>query len=129
MWIGAIIFLALMPALWAYRDPLGFPNNDVLFKILGRTITKKKLWHWLGWVLRAATAIFIITDPLLTIAYGFYFWIVFELITGKRTQNDWFFQDKSSTSGEVLSSFYISGKVIFAIKLVLMIIFLTIKYI
>lgn len=106
-----------MPILWAYRDPLGFPTKE------------SKAWHALGFILRAAPAVLLIQDALLIFAYGFYFWIIFELAINYFTKKELFYMDKTSLTGEILNSFYISGFVIFAIKLALMIIFLTIKYI
>jgi hypothetical protein len=117
MWISGLIFLLSMPILWAYRDSLAFPTVN------------KNYWHWVGFILRTAPAFLIIQNGYLTIAYGFYFWIFFELAINYFTKKDLFYMDKSTLSGEILHSFYLNGKVIFAIKLALMIIFLTIKFI
>lgn len=106
----------LNPVFWGYRDPLGFPTKE------------SSLWHSLGFILRAVPAIIIIQDFELCMAYGFYFWIVFEFVINYRTKKDWFYMDKSTISGQVLHSFYIDAKVLFVIKLILMTFFLTIKY-
>ena len=119
MWIGALSFnfLLLMPVLWAYRDPLGFPTKE------------SSAWHFIGFWLRALPAIFLIQDALLIAAYAFYFWLVFELFINHFTKKDLFYMDKSTLTGTVLHSFYISGKVIAVIKLILMFGFLTIYFI
>ena len=116
MWICEVIFLFISPALWGVREPLGFPTKE------------SPLWHSLGFMLRAVPAIIIIHDFELSMAYGFYFWIAFEFIINYRTKKDLFYMDKSTLSGQVLTSFYIDAKVIFWIKLILMTLFLLIKY-
>ena len=103
--------------MWAYRDSLAFPTVN------------KNYWHWVGFVLRAAPAFLIIQNGYLTIAYAFYFWIVFELAINKLTnKKDLFYMDKSTLSGEILSSFYLNGKVIVWVKLAMMFLFIAIKF-
>lgn len=106
-----------MPVLWAYRDPLGFPTKE------------SSVWHVLGFVLRVVPAFLIIQDTWLTLAYGFYFWIVFELAINYFTKkDDLFYTDKSTLSGVVLHSFYIDGKTICKIKIGCMLVVLGIRY-
>ena len=105
-----------MPVLWAYRDPLGFPTKE------------SKAWHALGFILRAAPSVLLIQDALLIFAYGFYFWIVFELAINYFTKKELFYMDKTSLTGEILNSFYISGKVIASVKFALMLLIIAIKY-
>lgn len=111
-----VAFLVFMPVLWAYRDAPDFPSSPSV------------LWHSIGWVLRALPAVFIIQDGWLTVAYCFYFRIVFELTINKLTNKDLFYMDKSTLTGELLNSFYVSGVVIFWAELGLMFLAIGIKY-
>lgn len=117
MWISTIIFLLLLPIFWGKRDSIATPK------------VSSKVWHWMGWLIRAMTAILIVKDPLWLAVYTMYSWIVFELSINHYSTRDWFFIGTTSEWDKFLQKIKVGGFFIFAIKLELMIIFLTIKLI
>lgn len=68
----------LYPCFEGVRDPLVFPVKTEV----------NKEWHRLGFTIRALVGIVLgisLDAVLLVPAYGFYFWIVFNLFTGEGT--------------------------------------------
>lgn len=61
------IVLTLFPVGASYRDSLASPIDR----------QDNKHWHWLGFMFRAAFAIYVCPGEYL-IAYSFYFWLVFD---------------------------------------------------
>lgn len=62
------VILAFYPTLFARRDSYVAPADLKL----------NKYWHAIGWVLRAAFAYYACPQQFI-IAYGFYFWIAFDI--------------------------------------------------
>jgi hypothetical protein len=74
--IALVIFLIWFPILEALRDYYVFPVK----------LEVSKRWHSLGFVLRATTACLLLKDHWQFIPlYAFYFWIMFDLLTGVGT--------------------------------------------
>lgn len=62
------VILAFYPTLFARRDSYTYPVR----------IEVNSYWHAIGWVLRAAFAYYACPQQFI-IAYGFYFWIAFDI--------------------------------------------------
>lgn len=85
------IILALYPTLFARRDSYAAPADLKL----------NKYWHAIGWVLRATFAYYACPQEFI-IAYGFYFWIAFDIQYNYWTDKPIFYIGKTAGFDKLL---------------------------